>query len=121
MNTAAQQQGFLAGVVRYFASSKLTPLFIISSLLIGFAAVGNIPREEEPQITVPMFDIFVSFPGASSEEVEKRIVNLGERKLWEIPGVEYIYSTIESHQALIIVRFRVGEDFEKSLIKLYTR
>lgn len=107
--------------VRTFAQSKLTPLIIVASLLIGVFAVMNLPREEEPQINVPMFDIAVSFPGASAQEVEQRIVNLGERKLWEIPGVEYIYSTAEPNRAFFIVRFRVGEDIEKSLIKLYTK
>ena len=111
----------ISGVVSYFARSKITPLIIAASFIIGLFAVVNLPREEEPQISVPMFDIFVSYPGADSKEVEQRIVNLGERKLWEIPGVEYIYSTIEPEGALIIVRFKVGEDVEKSLIKLYTK
>ncbi len=111
----------ISGIVSYFAKSKITPLVIAVSLIIGVFAVINLPREEEPQISVPMFDIFVSYPGADSKEVEQRIVTLGERKLWEIPGVEYIYSTIEPEGALIIVRFKVGEDVEKSLIKLYTK
>jgi len=111
----------ISGIVSYFAKSKITPLIIAASFIIGLFAVINLPREEEPQISVPMFDIFVSYPGADSKEVEQRIVNLGERKLWEIPGVEYIYSTIEPEGALIIVRFKVGEDVEKSLIKLYTK
>ena len=96
-------------IVDYFARSKITPLIVGFSILIGVFSVFNIPREEEPQISVPMFDIFVSYPGAATEEVEQRIVNLGERKLWEIPGVEYIYSTSEPDGALIIVRFKVGE------------
>ncbi|MDD5671121.1 MAG: efflux RND transporter permease subunit, partial [Candidatus Omnitrophica bacterium] len=119
MNT--HHSDWISGIVNYFARSKLTPLIIATSILIGFFAVLNLPREEEPQISVPIFDIFVSFPGNDSEEVEQRIVNLGERKLWEIPGVEYVYSTIHPEGALIIVRFRVGENIEKSLIKLYTK
>ncbi len=111
----------ISGIVSYFAKSKITPLIIAVSLVVGVFAVMNLPREEEPQISVPMFDIFVKYPGADSKEVEQRIVTLGERKLWEIPGVEYIYSTIEPEGALIIVRFKVGEDVEKSLIKLYTK
>ncbi|MEI7750507.1 MAG: efflux RND transporter permease subunit [Candidatus Omnitrophota bacterium] len=111
----------ISGIVSYFAKSKITPLIIAASLVIGVFAVINLPREEEPQISVPMFDIFVAYPGADSKEVEQRIVTLGERKLWEIPGVEYVYSTIEPEGALIIVRFKVGEDPEKSLIKLYTK
>ncbi len=118
---SAHNSKFIGGIVDYFARSKITPLIIGFAILLGLIAVLNIPREEEPQISVPMFDIFVSYPGATTEEVEHRIVNLGERKLWEIPGVEYIYSTSEPDGALIIVRFKVGENVEKSLIKLYTK
>ncbi|HNX91648.1 MAG TPA: efflux RND transporter permease subunit, partial [Candidatus Omnitrophota bacterium] len=115
---SVHKSGVISGIVDYFARAKITSLIIGFSFLIGLFAVFNIPREEEPQISVPMFDIFVSYPGATAEEVERRIVTLGERKLWEIPGVEYIYSTSETNGALIIVRFKVGEDVEKSLIKL---
>lgn len=113
--------GFLNRVIAAFADSKLTPLIIVASILIGALSIFYIPREEEPQISVPMFDILVHFPGASSEEIENRIVNLGERKLWEIPGVEYIYSSMEPHNALLTIRFKVGEEIEKSLIRLYTQ
>jgi multidrug efflux pump subunit AcrB len=112
---------FISKIVDYFARSKITPLIIGFSILVGLFSIFNIPREEEPQISVPMFDIFVSYPGATAEEVERRVVNLGERKLWEIPGVEYVYSTSEPDGALIIVRFKVGENVENSLIKLYTK
>ncbi len=115
------KQGFLGNVIKTFVNSKVTPLIIVTSIIIGMISVINLPREEEPQISVPMFDIFVSYPGMTSEEVERRILNLGERKLWEIKGVEYIYSKAESDGALITVRFKVGEDVEKSLIKLYTK
>ncbi|MFH0854979.1 MAG: efflux RND transporter permease subunit [Candidatus Omnitrophota bacterium] len=113
--------GFLGKIVSLFVNSKVTPLIIVTSILLGFFAVVNLPREEEPQISVPIFDIFVAYPGASAQEVERRIVNVGERKLWEISGVEYVYSTSETNGALIIVRFKVGENVESSLIKLYTK
>lgn len=116
-----KRSGFISFLVGMFARSKVTPLIIGFSIFVGILAIGNLPREEEPQISVPMFDIFVSYPGADSQEVEKRIVNVGERKLWEISGVEYIYSMAHSDSALITVRFKVGEDVEKSLIKLYTK
>lgn len=116
-----QQEGFIARVVGVFVKSKVTPLIIGFSLFLGVMAVMNLSREEEPQIAVPMFDIFVSYPGATAEEVERRIVNVGERKLWEINGVEYIYSMTQAEGAVITVRFKVGEDVEKSLIKLYTK
>jgi len=119
--TGQRKMGLLGKIVEVFARSKITPLIIATSILLGVFAVVNLPREEEPQISVPMFDIFVSYPGASTQEVERRIVNVGERKLWEISGVEYIYSTAQSDGALIIVRFKVGENVENSLIKLYTK
>ncbi len=112
---------FLTNFIAYFVNSKITPLLILASILIGLFAVIKLPREEEPQISVPMFDIFVHYPGASAEEVERRIINVGERVLWEISGVEYIYSTAECDKAMFIVRFKVGENVEKSLIKLYTK
>ena len=76
-----------------FVNSKLTPLFVLASILLGVFAVVKLPREEEPQIIVPMIDIFVEMPGASAREVEERVTKPMEKLLWEIPGVEYIYST----------------------------
>ena len=114
-------EGFISRAVAMFIRSKVTPLVIGFSIFLGVLAVMNLPREEEPQIAVPVFDIFVSYPGATAEEVERRIVNVGERKLWEITGVEYVYSMTRAAGAVITVRFRVGEDVEKSLIKLYTK
>jgi multidrug efflux pump subunit AcrB len=99
-------------------SSKLTPLLITGSLLIGAFAVWKLPREEEPQIIVPMVDVFVGLPGASAREVEERVTKPMEKLLWEIPGVEYIYSTSSPGMSLAIVRFYVGQDEEKSIVRL---
>lgn len=107
--------------IGFFSQSKITPLLVLASILLGSFALYQLPREEEPQIIVPLFDVFVSMPGASPEEVEKRIVTNGERVFWQISGVEYVYSTAAPNGALFIVRFKVGEDMEKSLIKLYTK
>ena len=74
-----------------FVNSKLTPLFVLASILLGVFAVVKLPREEEPQIVVPMVDILVEMPGASPREVEERVTKPMEKLLWEIPGVEYIY------------------------------
>ncbi len=101
-----------------FIHSKLTPLFLLASISLGVAAVLLLPREEEPQIIVPMIDVMVSFPGASAKEVESRITTPMERLLWEIPGVEYVYSTSSPGASLAIVRFYVGEDEEKSIVRL---
>ena len=98
--------------------SKLTPLIIGGALLIGAFAVWKLPREEEPQIIVPMIDVFVQMPGASAHEMEERITRPMEKLLWEIPGVEYIYSTSSPGLSLAIVRFYVGQDEEKSIVRL---
>lgn len=110
--------GFAGGLANGFIDSKLTPLIIILSLLLGVFAIILTPREEEPQIVVPMVDIFVSMPGANSAEVEKRVTNPMEKLLWEIPGIEYIYSTSQNEQSMVILRFKVGEDAEKSIVKV---
>jgi multidrug efflux pump subunit AcrB len=107
--------GRLAGA---FIDSKLTPLLIVASILLGLGAVLLLPREEEPQIIVPMIDVLVEMPGASASEVEERITRPMEKLLWEIPGVEYIYSTSSPGSALTIVRFHVGEDEEGAIVRL---
>jgi len=108
-------------IAQFFIDSKLTPLIIIASMLLGIAAVLALPREEEPQIIVPMIDIFVRMPGASSKEVEQRISRPMEKLLWEIPGVEYIYSTSSPGMAMAVVRFYVGQDEEKSIVRLQSK
>jgi len=110
--------GFAGRIAHAFIDSKLTPLIIITSVLLGMAAIVLLPREEEPQIKVPMIDVLVSMPGFSAKEVEERATRPMEKLLWEIPGVEYIYSTSRPGESLAIVRFKVGEDVEKSLVKL---
>jgi len=110
-----------ARIVKAFLTSKLPIIFILISLLSGLAALYATPREEEPQIVVPMADIFIQFPGASAEEVENLVTINLEKKLWEIDGVEYIYSASRPGGAVVTVRFYVGQDRENSLIKLYNK
>jgi multidrug efflux pump subunit AcrB len=107
--------GRLAGAMLH---SKLTPLAILASLLLGAYAVVALPREEEPQIIVPMVDVFVEMPGTSPAEIEQRVTRPVEKLLWEIPGVEYVYSTSSPGRSLVIVRFLVGEDEERALVRL---
>src|SRR5512143_1500703 len=113
-----ERLGFAGKFAHAFIDSKLTPLIIAASILLGVGAVLMLPREEEPQIIVPMVDLFVNMPGASAREVEERVTKPMEKLLWEIPGVEYIYSTARPGGSMSIVRFKVGEDEEKSLVKL---
>ena len=114
----ARRLGPAGRFARAWISSKLTPLLISGALLIGAFAVWKLPREEEPQIIVPMIDVMVQMPGASAHEVEERVTKPMEKLLWEIPGVEYIYSTSSPGMALAIVRFYVGQDEEKSIVRL---
>jgi multidrug efflux pump subunit AcrB len=105
-------------LAKAWIDSKLTPLVIAASMLLGGFAVWKLPREEEPQIIVPMVDVSVEMPGASAREVEERVTKPMEKLLWEIPGVEYIYSTSSPGASMAIVRFLVGQDEEKSIVRL---
>ncbi len=114
----AEHIGIAGRIAAAFVNSKLTPLIIIASLLLGFMAVMKTPREEEPQIIVPMMDVMVGMPGATSKEVEQRVTVPMEKLLWEIPGVEYVYTTSSPGQAIAIVRFFVGQDQEAAQVRL---
>jgi multidrug efflux pump subunit AcrB len=113
--------GAAGKIAHFFIDSKLTPLFIIAAILLGIASVIALPREEEPQIIVPMIDIFVKMPGASAKEVEERVTSPMEKLLWEIPGVEYVYSTSSPGMSMAVVRFYVGQDEEKSIVRLQSK
>ena len=113
--------GLAGRLASFFIDSKLTPVAVIASMLLGLFAVLMLPREEEPQIKVPMIDVLVSMPGASPTEVENRLTRPVEKLLWEIPGVEYLYSTSSPGSALVIVRFVVGTDIETALVRLNQR
>ena len=113
--------GAAGTIAHFFIDSKLTPLVIIASILLGLAAIIALPREEEPQIIVPMIDIFVRMPGADAKEIEQRITGPMERLLWEIPGVEYVYTTSSPGACMAIVRFYVGENEEQAIVRLQSK
>ena len=113
--------GFAGKIARTFIDSKLTPLIVGASLLLGLYSVLATPREEEPQIVVPMVDVYLPMPGSSPQEVEQRLVIPYEKKLWEIKGVEYLYSASRPGMGIVTVRFTVGENMEESLVKLYNK
>ena len=110
--------GISGKIAHAFINSKLTPLLIGASLLLGVGAVLLLPREEEPQIIVPMIDLFVQMPGASAKEVEERVTKPMEKLLWEVPGVEYLYSTSSPGSAMVVVRFLVGTREEDAVVRL---
>ena len=116
-----QPLGIAGSIAKAFIDSKLTPLAIITALALGVFAVLRIPREEEPQIIVPMLDVMTAMPGSSPAEVEQRVTIPLEKLLREVPGVEYVYSTSSPGNSLIIVRFLVGSSQEDALIKVYSK
>lgn len=113
------QEGIAGKIAKAFVQSKLTILLMIAFLLIGGYSTLLIPREEEPQIQVPIADIFIGYPGAAPEEVESRVSEPLEKMISNIKGVEYVYSTSMAGQSMLIVQFYVGEDVERSMVKLY--
>ena len=117
----AKPNGIAGLLASMFLNSKLTPLFIVASLVVGLFAVLAIPREEDPQIQVPMLDVMTAMPGASPAEVEQRVTNPIENLMHEIPGVEYVYSISSPGQSLVIVRFMVGTPEQDALVKVYSK
>ena len=113
--------GIAGRTAQLFIASALTPLLFLSALVIGVIGLMLTPREEDPQISVPMIDVFVEYPGASSRQVERLVTEPLERVLSEMTGVKHIYSATSHGRALVTVRFRVGEDLGDSLVKTYDR
>jgi multidrug efflux pump subunit AcrB len=111
----------MSRIVRAFLTGPLSPMFLVVAAVAGAIAVLATPREEEPQIVVPSADVFVAFPGASAEEVEKLVATPLERLLWQIDGVEHVYSVSRRDGAVVTVRFFVGEDRERALVRLQSR
>ncbi|MCB0275223.1 MAG: efflux RND transporter permease subunit [Calditrichaeota bacterium] len=114
------REGFAGRLAASFIDSKLTPLLIISALLVGIFAAYLTPREEEPQIILPVVDIYVGFPGGSPDEIAERVTRPLEQAISTIPGVEFVYSASRQDMSLITVRFYVGDDTEESLVKLWS-
>lgn len=113
------QEGFSGRIAEFFINSKLTILLMIALMIIGVYSSTLIPREEEPQIIVPMADVMVGYPGASPAEVENRVVKPLEKIISNIKGVEHVHSMAMNGKAMIIVQFYVGQDTERSYVKLY--
>ena len=108
-------------IVETFLKGNLSVLLIVISLIAGAASLLITPREEDPQIIVPMADVMVSMPGAEAAEVERQVSTRLEKLLYQIPGVEYVYSTSMPGQAVVTVRFYVGQDLERSWVKLHNK
>jgi multidrug efflux pump subunit AcrB len=113
------QEGISGKIAHFFINSKLTILLMVALMIIGVYSSFLIPREEEPQINVPMADVMVGYPGASPAEVESRVVKPLEKIISNIKGVEHVHSMAMNGQAMLIVQFYVGQDVERSYVKLY--
>lgn len=113
------QDGLAGKIANYFISSKLTMLLMGALMIIGVYSSFLIPREEEPQIIIPMADVMVGYPGASPTEVESRVVKPLEKIISGIKGVEHVHSMAMNGQGMLIVQFYVGQDIERSYVKLY--
>jgi multidrug efflux pump subunit AcrB len=113
------QEGISGKIANFFIHSKLTILLMVALMMIGVYSSFLIPREEEPQINVPMADVLIGYPGANPNEVESRVIKPLEKVLANIKGVEHLHSMAMNGQAMIIVQFYVGEDIERSYVKLY--
>lgn len=112
-------KGFAGKIASVFLQSKLTILLMVIFMIIGVYSSYLIPREEEPQIEVPIADIFVAYPGATPSEIESKVAKPLEKIVSNLPGVEYVYSTSMNGKAMLIVQFYVGEDLERSFVQLY--
>lgn len=115
------QGGLIGNIVRAFLDSKLSIILVILAFGLGVSAVLVTPREEEPQIVVPLADVYIQVPGASPSEIENLVATPLESLLWQIDGVEYVYSMSHRDMAVVTVRFFVGEDRENSLVKLHNK
>jgi multidrug efflux pump subunit AcrB len=113
--------GFAGRLAHAFVDSKLTPLLVFFALGLGALAVLMTPREEEPQIKVPIIDVFAEAPGRSVVEVERQAIAPLEKELWSIPGVEYVYSTSSSDRGFVVVRFRVGVDPDRAAVRVRSK
>ncbi|MCF7958235.1 MAG: efflux RND transporter permease subunit, partial [Phycisphaerae bacterium] len=121
MNALTTPHHWMNRIVETFLKGSFSGLLILISLIAGIFALWATPREEDPQIVIPVADIFISMPGATAKEVERQVATRLEKLLYQIDGVEYVYSTSYPSQAVVTVRFYVGQDREKSWVKLHNK
>jgi len=113
--------GIAGGMARFFIDSPLTPMLMMFALALGVLGLYMTPRQEDPQISVPMIDIFFEYPGASAEQVANLAIQPLERIMSEITGVKHVYSAAERETGIVTVRFKVGEPMEPSVVKVHEK
>ena len=121
MNTNSASHGWISGIVEAFLKGNLSVILILVSLMAGIGALLITPREEDPQIVIPVADVLIRMPGASADEVERQVASRLEKFLYQIDGVKHVYSMSFPSMAVVTVRFHVGEDRERSWVKLYNK
>ncbi|MGB1255359.1 MAG: efflux RND transporter permease subunit [Thiolinea sp.] len=120
-NDTPHSLGIAGRIAQLFIDSPITPMFMVAMLFIGVMGLLFTPRQEDPQISVPMVDIFVSYPGASSEQVASLVSAPLERIMSEIPGIRHVYSATRRGETMITVQFKVGEKPGPSLVKVHDK
>ena len=113
--------GIAGNIAKKFINTPVTPMLLIAALLVGVMGLIFTPRQEDPKISVPMIDLYVSYPGASVYQVESLVTDPLERLMDEIPGVRHTYSATERGRAIVTVRFFVGEDLGESIVKVHDK
>jgi multidrug efflux pump subunit AcrB len=116
-----KQLGLAGRIARAFINTPVTPMLLIACLCIGLLGLFFTPRQEDPQISVPMIDVFVEYPGASATQVESMVTEQLERIMKEIPGVRHVYSATMRGSAIVTVRFYVGEEMGASIVKVHDK
>ncbi len=119
--SSAASHKLINRIVEAFLQGNMAVVLIFISLIAGIAALMMTPREEDPQIVVPMADVLISMPSASAREVERQVSTPLEKLLYQIPGVKHVYSISNPSMSIVTVRFYVGEDLERSWVKLYNK
>ncbi|MGB1977428.1 MAG: efflux RND transporter permease subunit [Pseudoalteromonas tetraodonis] len=107
--------------VKSSLSGRIPIVIFVMSLLLGVFALNQTPREEEPQITVPMLDIYVSVPNVEAPEVARLVTQPLEKLLAQLVGVEHIYSTTQTNSTVVTLRFEVGHNREQAILDTYAK
>ena len=113
--------GIAGGLTRSFIASPLTPLFLLAALALGLIALITLPREEEPQISVPMVDIHVAANGLKAEDAVKLVTEPLEMIVKSIDGVEHVYSQTEDDGTLVTARFEVGTNADAAILRVHEK
>ena len=121
MNKLEHQDTLITRIVQLFLRSRLSIILIIFSLVLGISTLIMMPKEEDPQISVPMADILISAPGASAKEIDRLAATPLNQLLMQLKDVEDVYSISEDDKALVTAKFYVGTNQENALVHLHNQ